>query len=123
MSLRRRSYLEEAVKKGPLRKTGIDGLSYRIETTGSKKKLVMVHDKTGLTVAQTTSFVKTPSKALKDIVAMLKSKFSDMDWTRDRSKLDMQRAIKASQAMWNIFREHDPFLISYKQTMKQKGFA
>jgi hypothetical protein len=40
MTLRRRGYMMESVKKGPMRRAGISGLSYRIESEGSKKYLV-----------------------------------------------------------------------------------
>jgi hypothetical protein len=62
-------------------------------------------------------------KALKDIVAMLRSKFSDMDWTLDKSEMDMQRAVKASLEMGNILRKYEVWLSGYKQAMKRKGWA
>jgi len=125
MGLRRRGYLAEAIKKGALRKTGIPGLSYRIDSKGSKKYLVIIHDKTGHSVTPFRNVLDSPTRVLKEIVAMLKSRHRDMDWTIDlpRSRPDLIRAAHISQEMGEIFRKHDVDLIKYTAAMKAKGFA
>lgn len=125
MGLRRRTYLSEAIKKGALRKTGIPGLSYRIDSKGSKKYLAIVHDKTGHNVTPFRDALDSPTKVLKEVVALLKSKYRDMDWTVDltKSKPDLIRAARISLEMGEIFRQHEVELLKYRAAMKRKGFA
>jgi hypothetical protein len=127
MSLRRRSYLAEAIKKGALRKTGIPGLSYRIDSKGSKKYLAIVHDKTGHSVTPFREALDSPTKVLKEVVALLKSKYRDMDWTVDltdpKLKSSLVRAAHISLELGEIFRKHEVELIKYTAAMKAKGFA
>jgi len=127
MGLRRRGYLAEAIKKGPLKKTGIPGLSYRIDSEGSKKRLAIVHDKTGHDITPFREALDSPTKVLKEVVALLRSKYRDMDWTVDltdpKLKPILLRAAHISLELGEIFRRHDTEMIKYTAAMKAKGFA
>jgi len=115
MTLRRRTYLSEKreKRKGPVRKIEIPGISYQII---DGKWLKFIHVPSGKDIVRfVTQPIKAPTKAVKDVVAMLKSKHKGYDWNVPLDKLNLRKAFEITNDMREVVKKHEVHNIYFRK--------